>query len=101
MTDEIKFRREILISIQRALLGAIYPSIRAVAVGYNGKVKLKVLYYLDREPFEDDYVNISDVTGEVLADIDFSEVEELCVHTTEPFSKLDCLESWVYMRMED
>jgi hypothetical protein len=75
MTKNIEFRREVLISVQRALLGAIYPSIRAVAVDYDGEVKLLVIYYLDREPLEDDYENISVVTSEVLADINFSEVE--------------------------
>jgi hypothetical protein len=100
MTKNIEFRREVLISIRRALLGAIYPSIRAIAVGYDREVKLKVIYYLDREPLEDDYENISVVTSEVLADINFSEVEELCIYTMESFSKLDCLEAWVYIRME-
>jgi len=100
MTD-IEIRREVLISIQRALWGMIYPDIRAIAVGFEGLKKLKVIYYLDREPNEDDYENISDVTGEVLADVDFSEVEELCIFTTVPISKLDNLTSWVYIRQEN
>ena len=79
----------------------IYPSIRAIAVGFEGMKKLKVIYYLDREPIEDDYENISEVTSEVFADIEFKEVEEICKFTLEPFSKLDSLESWVYMRQEE
>ncbi|MCF2500432.1 MULTISPECIES: hypothetical protein [Dyadobacter] len=100
MTKNIDFRREVLISIQRALLGEIYPSIRGIAVGYEGDVKFKIIYYLDREPSEEDYENISDVAGQVLADINFSKVEELCIYTKEPFSKLDCMEAWVYIRRE-
>ncbi len=96
-----ELRREVLISIQRALWGMVYPSIRAIAVGFNGMEKLKVVYYLDREPNDDDYENISDVTGEVCSDIAFMEVEEICKFTLEPFSKLDSLESWVYMRQEE
>jgi hypothetical protein len=98
--EEIEIRRKVLISIQRALWGMIYPSIRAIAVGFEGTVKLKVIYYLDREPIEEDYENISEVTSEVFADINFSEVEELCIFSNEPFSKLESLNSWVYMRME-
>lgn len=96
----IEIRREILISIQRALLGMIYPDIRAIAVGFIGTRKLTVIYYLDREPNDNDYENVSEVTSEVCADIEFGEVEEICLFTLDPFSKLDSLESWVYMRKE-
>lgn len=100
MINEIEFRREVLISIQRALLGMIYPEIRAIAVGYDGIEKLKVIYYLDREPNDDDYENISEVTTEVCADIDFKQVEEHCLFTKKSTNKLDNLISWVYIRKE-
>lgn len=96
-----EIRTKVLLSIQRALWGMIYPSIRAIAVGFEGTKKLKVVYYLDREPNEDDYDNISDVTGEVCADVDFTEVEEKCIFTLEPISQLDNLESWIYIRKEN
>lgn len=92
--------KNILLSIQRALWGMIYPAIRAIAVGFEGTKKLKVIYYLDKEPDEEDYENLSEVTAEVCADINFTEVDELCIYTKEPFSKLDNLASWVYMRKE-
>jgi len=98
--EEIEIRRDLLISIQRALWGMIYPSIRSIAVGFDGLEKLKIIFYLDREPDEDDYEIISEVAGEVCADINFSEVEEKCIYTNEPFSKLDNLTTWVYMRKE-
>lgn len=101
MNNKIEFRKDVLISIQRALWGMIYPEIRAIAVGYDGIEKLKVIYYLDREPIEDDYENINEVTAEVCSDINFTEVEVLCVYTKEPFIKLDNLISWVYMRKEE
>ncbi|CVK17263.1 MAG: hypothetical protein J6581_10115, partial [Apibacter sp.] len=98
--ENTEIRVKILLSIQRALLGMIYSSIRAIAVGFEKTEKLKVIYYLDKKPTEDDYDSISEVTTEVLADIDFSEVEEKCIFTLEPISKLDKLNSWVYMRKE-
>lgn len=86
--------------MQRALLGEVYPCIRGIAVGYDGYTKLKIIYYLDREPEDEDYESISDVAGEVLADIQFSEVEEHCIYSLKPFSDLEGLESWVYIRKE-
>ena len=99
--EEEKILSKVLLSIQRALLGMVYPSIRGVAVGCEGSKRLKVIYYLDRDPNEDDYENISDVVGEVCSDIDFSEVEEICFFSKEPISKLDNLNSWAYLRKEN
>jgi hypothetical protein len=96
----MNLKTTLFLSMQRALLGMIYPSIKGIAVGYEEQKKLKVICYLDREPNEDDYENISDVTGEVCADIDFLEVEEICIHTQEPTNSLNCLNGWVYLRKE-
>lgn len=79
----------------------VYPSIRAIAVGFEGTKRLKVICYLDREPNDNDYENLSDVTGEVCSDIAFEEVEEMCKYSLDPFPKLDNLDSWVYVRREE
>ena len=79
----------------------IYPSIRAVAVGFNGLETLKVVIYLDREPNESDFEYLSDIAGEILADINFNSVEEVCLFSEAHLSALDDgLIAWVYMRME-
>ncbi len=78
----------------------IYPSIRAIAVGFDDKKKITVRYYLDRAPAEEDYENLSMVMAEVLADIDFEEAEEQCVYSDASLSELDPLELFVYMRQE-
>jgi hypothetical protein len=98
--EEIEIRRDLLIAIQSALLGMIYPSIRSIAVGFDGLKKFKIIFYLDREPNDNDYETISDVAGEVCADINFIKVEEICIFSNEPFSKLDNLKTWVYVRKE-
>jgi hypothetical protein len=98
--DYYKIRRTVLLSIQRALLGMIYSEIRAIAVGFEETKKLKVIYYLDREPNDYDYENLSDVTSEVLGDVNFSEVEEICCFSKDLIKNLDCLDSWVYVRKE-
>lgn len=86
--NEIEIRKSVVISIQGALLGMIYPSIRIIEVGFEGLQKLKVIYYLDREPNEDDYENIAEVTTEICADIDFKGVEEHCIYGIGKISKM-------------
>ena len=98
--NKTEIRTTLLWSAPKALLGMIYPEIRAIAVGFDGLKKLKMIYYLDREPTEEDYESISEVTTEICADIEFLGVEEVCIYTKEPFSKLDYLDFWVYMRKE-
>ena len=94
-----ELRPKLLLSAQRALWGMIYPEIRAIAVGGDER-KLKVIYYLDRKPNENDFENISEVVGLICADIEFQEVEEVCLKTNESISNLDNLDSWVYVRYE-
>ena len=88
-------------SIQRALLGMVYSSIRGVAIGFISPETLIIKCYLDREPTDFDYENLSDIAAEVLADFEFfNKSEEYCEFTLKPFSKLDSLNSWVYIRQE-
>ena len=50
----------------RALLGEIYPAVRAIAVSWSpGKIRIKV--YLDREPTDDDKEDFEIVASEVTA----------------------------------
>lgn len=87
--------------MQRALLGMIYPEIKMISVGFDGTKKLTVIYYLDREPNESDYENISEVTTLVCADIEFSEVEEICEYLENSYVKVNSLDGWVYIRQEN
>ena len=98
--DSIELKIRLKLSTQRALLGNIYPNIRAIAVGYDGIKMLKIASYLDRIPEMEDYDGISDIAGEIMGDIEFVEVDEKCVFTTEPISKLDHLDFWAYIRKE-
>lgn len=86
--------------MQKSLLGMIYPAIRAISLGVDGLDKLKVIMYLDRKPEEADYEMIQEVTSEVCADINFQQVEELCIFSDLPLSQLDHLTAWVYIRKE-
>ena len=98
--NHLELKDRLLLSTQRALLGMIYPNIRAVSVGHEGIEKLKIIIYLDREPDEDDFEVVSDIAGEICSDIPFRNVEEACKFNTRPISNLDKLMSWVYIRKE-
>ena len=98
--ENIEIRTKLLLSIQRALIGMIYPSIRAVTVEFFKLDELKVVVYLDREPIEYDYENLSDIIGEVLSDIEFKKVEEICLYSKATKLELKTEAIWVYMRRE-
>jgi hypothetical protein len=99
MRKDIDLFRNVLLSAQRAILGEIYAEIRAIAVGFDSK-KLTIICYLDRMPIEDDYENLSNISGQILADIDFETVEEKCVFSKDLLSELDSLDSFIYARKE-
>ena len=99
MTD-VEIRVQLLVAAQRALLGAIYPDIRAIAVGFDGLRKLTIKMYLDRPPTESDYDELSAISGEILGDIDFASVEEICEYNVDPKYQLDGLDRFVYSRKE-
>jgi hypothetical protein len=101
MTQEnIDLRKTLLISIHNALLGMIYPSIRAIFVSFHEKQLLKVTVYLDTSPTEADFENLSEITTEVLADIEFENVEEICQKHIGSLSEISDMGTCVYMRKE-
>ncbi len=89
---------------QAALLGEIYPAIRAIAVGFSDSRALTVRAYLDREPTDDDRENMSCVLTEVFANTSSNEEitasTEECVFSAERIGKLDPLDGFVYARRE-
>ncbi|GHV03684.1 hypothetical protein AGMMS50229_03420 [Campylobacterota bacterium] len=96
--------RDIRLSLQRALVRAIYPAIRAIAYSYNPDTRRFVLrYYLDREPTENDYEEAGCVTTEVFSDFNnvlFDDIQEECYYSDSLLSRMDGLDGFVYMRYE-
>ncbi|BDR54514.1 hypothetical protein KIMH_06250 [Bombiscardovia apis] len=94
----------LIICVWRALLGEIYPNIRAIALKYSQDSKyLLIRYYLDREPLEEDYESISSVETEMFSAVgnDFISHSDLeCIHEIEIIANLDRLDGFVYVRKE-
>lgn len=89
---------------QFALLGEIYPAVRAVAVGFSESRALTAHFYFDREPTEEDRENMSSVLGEVFANTSSNDeitasIEEF-VFSDRPLNQLDPLDGFVYARRE-
>ncbi len=89
---------------QGALIGEVYPEIRAIALRFDSDRRLLVRYYLDREPIEDDYEAISLVCTNIDAYTshkgEFSAFDDEVVYSTALFRDLDPLDGFVYARRE-
>ncbi|MCC8427259.1 hypothetical protein [Mucilaginibacter sp. UR6-11] len=86
------------ISGKRAVLGNILPTFRAIAVGIKEPHTLFIKCYLDTPPRNKEYETLSDISAEIIADIDFDQVEEVCEYTTKPLSKLDSFDGFIYVK---
>ncbi|MGE8655381.1 MAG: colicin [Achromobacter sp.] len=90
--------------VSKALLGEIYPSIRAVVVGFDKERVMTLRYYLDREAEESDYESIDEVVTLILANTssnyDIKEVRDEVVFSEKKQKDLDWLDGFVYSRKE-
>lgn len=67
MTGRAVERTLVLLSLQRALLGEVFPSLRAVTVEWSDSV-VKFFAYVDGPLAEEDAESLSCVSAEVAAD---------------------------------
>lgn len=75
---------------RRALLGEVYPQIRAIACKYENK-HFTLRYYLEREPEDYDYKSIETVYKKLYKQIESEEIIE--TYTLEcVFSDIDILQ---------
>jgi hypothetical protein len=63
------FRARVLLSMQRALLGEVFPSLRAVWVEWSER-EIRIRWIVDQEVSGADRESISSVEAEVQADFD-------------------------------
>ena len=89
---------------QSALVGEIYPAIRAIAVGFSESRALTTRFYFDRKPTEDDRENMSCVLTVIFSNTssndEITESIEEFVFSDLPLSRLDPLDGFVYARRE-
>jgi hypothetical protein len=87
----------------RALIGEIYPSIRAVAISLSDDKTLTIRYYIDRESTAFDLESLEVVATNISASIGLDKIAHVeleCKFELEPIGKLDCLDGFIYCRRE-
>ena len=88
-----------LLSVQRALLASITPTMRAVAIAYVGEPKVRV--YFEHEPSAFERELLDGIAGEMLADFpDVADIVGEAVVSGAPARDLDPLDAFVYFRHE-
>lgn len=94
----------LIIWIWRALLGEIYPEIRAITVNFTNNKDLTIKFYLDRHPTEDDYESIKCIVTNILSNTssnsEISSVNDEAVFSQERIRDLDILDILIYARRE-
>ena len=87
-----------------ALLGEIYPNIKAIAVGYNESGSVLIRYYLDREPTEFDLESIEVVATNFDSmggkQHPIYRIDTQCVHSDATKRDLEPFSGFVYSRRE-
>jgi hypothetical protein len=88
----------------KALLGEIYPEIRAIALRFSKSRELTIRYYLDRNPKDDDYESISNVATNILANTssnnEITAIKEEAIYIQGRIRDLDILDGLIYARKE-
>ncbi len=91
---------QVLLSVQRALLGEIYPAIRAITIKWNSSSELIMDFYFDHPITDDDKENVSALTTEIYADGYFEKVTENCTYSADAKIVYAPLDFVVYARKE-
>lgn len=98
--EEIKLRRDVLLTVQVALLGEVSSAVRAIMVAWSPK-KIHLRAVFDGEIDEDDGESMECVATEILASFPNHDVEVECVRLDAPAPLKDLfLMHTVYRRKE-
>jgi hypothetical protein len=93
----------LILCIWRALIGEIYPALRAVATSLSDDRTLRIVYYLDRSPTKFDWESLEVVATNISASIGREEISHVdlgCEFLLGPIGHLDCLDGFIYCRRE-
>lgn len=93
----------LVVCIWRALLGEIYPSIRAIAIAFTKNRTLTIRYYLDQEVNDMDHDSIEVVATNISASLGSDEIAKIeveCEYSTLAIGRLNCLDGFIFCRRE-
>lgn len=94
-------KRDLLFSVNRALIGSITPNMKAITIGMsNDNFILRA--YFSSKPSEEERELLKEITSEIAAD--FEEInsfnEEFFV-IGENFKNIECLDDWVFLMKQE
>ncbi len=97
---ETPLRTKVILSANRALLGAVTTHLRAVTLDYNNEL-LILRAYFDNGATADDKELIDIALTEIIADLS-QEIKQFIYEPVDSFypTKMDVLKDWVYKRDE-
>ena len=93
----------LIMCVWRALLGEVYPSIRAIAIALSKNRTLTIRYYMDRVPTDMDRESVEVVATNISASIGLDTIANIevdCQYIIAPIGMLDCLDGFIYCRRE-
>ena len=94
---------KLVLCVWRALLGEIYPAIRAIAISLADDRTLRICYYLDRRPTDFDWESLEVIATNISASIGQEEISHIdldCKFVLGSIGCLDCLDGFIYCRRE-
>lgn len=93
----------LVLCIWHALIGEIYPAIRAIAISLSDDRGLFIRYYLDRPSTVFDWESLEVVATNISASIGqdkISHVDLDCKFLLDSIGRLECLDGFIYCRRE-
>ncbi|SEI65702.1 hypothetical protein SAMN03159495_1209 [Pseudomonas sp. NFR16] len=93
----------LVLCVWRALIGEIYPAIRAIALSLAEDRTLLICYYLDRPPTDFDWESLEVVATNVSASIGQDKILRIdleCKFESCSIGSLECVGSFVFCRRE-
>lgn len=92
-------RTRVLLSIQRALLGEIFPALRAITVEWDTRI-VSIHAFVDGSLAETDAESLSCISTEVTADFAPDMEVECVLHRVDAPQPIHDARAWVYRRRE-
>ncbi|WLG47188.1 colicin [Pseudomonas sp. FP1740] len=93
----------LVLCVWRALIGEIYPAIRAIALSLADDRTLLICYYLARQPTDFDWESLEVVATNISASIGQEKILRIdleCKFESDSIGRLECLGGFVYCRRE-
>jgi hypothetical protein len=100
VTENLFFRRSVLLTFQVSLLGMVPANLRGVTVGWTEK-DIRAIFFFDQCFGDVEWEIVSDVEGEIMASFPDHEIRLKGIRLDFPHElNTHTLQAWVYRRKE-